>query len=158
MFYNKYYRPVTWKVFKKLRSSLLSFLIVRHPFERLVSAFESKLIRIANNHDREYFYNVDKYDEHWRPISNLCHICSRDFDFVIKYENFHREFESLIQYFKEFGRLPKEFKIGWINKAKNTFKYKGRDASEIYTQVSKSSNIVIGISILIAVVMKISNA
>ncbi|RXG67775.1 Carbohydrate sulfotransferase 12, partial [Armadillidium vulgare] len=169
-------KPVTYKVFKRLKSSLLSFLIVRHPFERLVSAFESKLIRIANNHDREFFYkyvidiithyrkndtnaitnnryqnvstlpvtnnttfdeptfeefvdyllnrSVDKYDEHWRPISNLCHICSYDFDFVIKYENFQREFESLIQFFKEFGRLPEEFKIGWINKAKNSFKYK----------------------------------
>ncbi|RXG69990.1 Carbohydrate sulfotransferase 11 [Armadillidium vulgare] len=170
-------RTMSSEIFEEYAPSLKSFLVVRHPFERLVSAFENKLINIQNNHDKEWFYkkyikkiitnyrqksnnspqdtdtksvrevrketeyeeptfeefinylldiNVQNFDDHWKPISIICHICSFNYDYVLKYEYFQQEIQALIQHFKDTGYLPQRFKIPWDNKVKNRTKTKDR--------------------------------
>lgn len=109
------------------------YLFVRHPFERLLSAFRNKLeersqrskyfqMRIgrdiikhyrfnASNHSLEYgndvtfeefaLYLIDRYvpsfNEHWKPISELCYPCLIKYDFIGKYETLYSDAEFLLK-------------------------------------------------------------
>ena len=93
-----------------LRSKLFTFIFIRHPFERIVSAYEEKFILHRNpefinavlnhNHMKRnndhvsfgQFVNfvidellMDSMSEgslHWWPYSKLCRLCEIDFSYV----------------------------------------------------------------------------
>lgn len=102
------------------------FLIVRHPLERLLSAYRDKLEHMQN---REYYYKrfgrriVLKYrqsgnmtrleptfaeflrfivrekyfDEHWMPYSRTCQPCTIHYDYILKFETLDRDENFFIQ-------------------------------------------------------------
>lgn len=114
-------------------TNFTKYLFVRHPFERLLSAFRNKLekpshgskyfrkrigrdiikhYRInATNHSLEYgndvtfeefaMYLTDHYvpafNEHWKPISELCYPCLIRYDFIGKYETLQSDAEFLLK-------------------------------------------------------------
>lgn len=105
-------------LFKNLNKTV-RFLIVRHPFERVLSAYRDKL---EHKDGREYYFRryglhikrvyrqhwQDKeeptfeeflsflaknmiFDEHWKPITVQCAPCTIQYDYVIKTESFTEE-------------------------------------------------------------------
>ncbi|XP_044743117.1 carbohydrate sulfotransferase 11 [Chrysoperla carnea] len=102
------------------------FLIVRHPFERLLSAYRNKLEGHKQSNSKYFQQRVGKYiikhyrndanetslkngddvtfaefvkyviaegndnrdqNEHWKPISQMCHPCALTYDVIGKYES-----------------------------------------------------------------------
>merc|ERR1712241_1638405 len=77
------------KNLNEVEKQALTFHVVRHPLERLLSAYRDKLESGKNSHysaiygkvSWQQFVNlvlstsVEKLDEHWRPISLLCSPC-----------------------------------------------------------------------------------
>ncbi|XP_072763609.1 carbohydrate sulfotransferase 14 isoform X2 [Anoplolepis gracilipes] len=103
------------------------FLIVRHPLERLLSAYRDKLEHIQG---REYYYrrfgrrialkyrqpgdnvtrleptfaeflrfivNEKYFDEHWAPYYRTCEPCALHYDYILKVETLDRDQNFLIQ-------------------------------------------------------------
>ncbi|EFN77771.1 carbohydrate sulfotransferase 11 [Harpegnathos saltator] len=102
------------------------FLIVRHPLERLLSAYRDKLEHMQG---REYYYKrfgrriAFKYrlpgnetrleptfeeflrfivkekffDEHWAPYYRTCEPCSVHYDYILKFETLDRDENFFIQ-------------------------------------------------------------
>ncbi|CAB0030438.1 unnamed protein product, partial [Trichogramma brassicae] len=97
-------------------------MVVRHPFERLLSAYRHKL---ENRQGQEYYYErfgkriVEKYrressnhtqaeptfteflnfivdeqepDDYWTPYNSTCYPCSIKYDYVMKFENLVDEY------------------------------------------------------------------
>lgn len=107
-------------------SKTKKFLIVRHPLERLLSAYRDKLEHMQN---REYYYkrfgrrivlkyrqsmNVTKleptfaeflrfivsekyFDEHWTPYYRTCEPCMIHYDYILKFETLDRDESFFIQ-------------------------------------------------------------
>ncbi|XP_011866721.1 PREDICTED: carbohydrate sulfotransferase 9-like isoform X2 [Vollenhovia emeryi] len=108
-------------------SKTKKFLIVRHPLERLLSAYRDKLEHMRN---REYYYKrfgrriVFKYrksgnttsrleptfaeflqfivsekyfDEHWTPYYRTCEPCTINYDYILKFETLDRDHNFFIQ-------------------------------------------------------------
>ncbi|XP_026290551.1 carbohydrate sulfotransferase 11 [Frankliniella occidentalis] len=111
-----------------------TFLIVRHPFERLLSAYRNKLeqksssskyfqTRIGrhiiktyrknpSNHSLQYGHDVTfsefatylgtengpggEYNEHWKPIHQLCAPCAIRYDIIGKYETLYDDADYLL--------------------------------------------------------------
>jgi len=99
---------------------------VRHPLERLLSAYRDKL---EHKQDREYYYKrfgrrialkyrqssnsrrleptfeeflrfivKEKYfDEHWTPYYRVCDPCAIHYDYILKFETLKRDQMFLIQ-------------------------------------------------------------
>ncbi|XP_022192121.1 carbohydrate sulfotransferase 11 isoform X1 [Nilaparvata lugens] len=118
---------------KYMLSTYRKFLFVRHPFERLLSAYRNKF---DQNHVRSSYFqsrfgryiiknyriNASKmslekgddvtfvefaayltgpenvtFNEHWKPISDLCRPCLLKYDFIGKYETLYPDSEYLLQ-------------------------------------------------------------
>lgn len=107
-------------------SKTKKFLIVRHPLERLLSAYRDKLEHMQN---REYYYKrfgrrivlkyrqsgnttrleptfaeflqfivSEKYfDEHWVPYYRTCEPCMVNYDYILKFETLDRDQNFFIQ-------------------------------------------------------------
>ncbi|XP_053675166.1 carbohydrate sulfotransferase 9-like [Anopheles nili] len=102
-----------------------SFIVVRNPFERLISAYEERLLgqihpyfknlshaiyKIYHPDGNEYGipsfqdftrYVIDQYhnnkpsDLHWRPINDLCTPCLARYDSIMKMESFTKDLDYL---------------------------------------------------------------
>ena len=114
----------TWKaMFTKIRKTvkpeqhkhpLISFFTVRHPLERLVSAYEHKVLR---NH-AQYLHNVTftqfltkfvirEHEEcpetnfcmniHWMPFITSCSYCDAEYTFVQKMETFDWDQDHILK-------------------------------------------------------------
>lgn len=130
--------------FQKL-SKTKRFLIVRHPLERLLSAYRDKLEHMQG---REYYYKRfgrrialkyrqsggnatrleptfaeflrfiahEKYfDEHWAPYYRTCEPCALNYDYILKVETLDRDQNFLIQDTKLFNYLYEVRHPGNIN-------------------------------------------
>ena len=110
-------------------------MVVRHPFQRLISAFENKfntsynsgfynsyapeiisrarsqINRTSSPNEKltfpefiKYIVNLDQtnfkraFNEHWRPISDLCFPCKIRFDFILKLESVETESNYLLKH------------------------------------------------------------
>ncbi|XP_018353081.1 PREDICTED: carbohydrate sulfotransferase 11-like [Trachymyrmex septentrionalis] len=113
------------KTYEKMNKTK-KFLIVRHPLERLLSAYRDKLEHMQN---REYYYkrfgrrivlkyresgnttrleptfteflqfivNEKYFDEHWVPYYRTCEPCMINYDYIIKFETLDRDQNFFIQ-------------------------------------------------------------
>lgn len=119
-------------------------LFVRHPFERLVSAYIDKALRPRS--EVKWFYKayfekipgvkaenrsptfsefvdfilrtpVRKWDEHWSPYYSRCQPCLLDYDFVGKLETADRDFPL---FFSEIGVDGRRFSRVHVSRRGNT--------------------------------------
>uniref|UniRef100_A0A0K2UGE8 Carbohydrate sulfotransferase n=1 Tax=Lepeophtheirus salmonis TaxID=72036 RepID=A0A0K2UGE8_LEPSM len=98
------------------KSNYTKILFVRHPFERLVSAFENKIHKPFSDYFRtrllkegmknlsfaafvDFILSKKPQDlnEHWAPQNLLCLPCHMDYDFIGKYENIARDSDFILQ-------------------------------------------------------------
>jgi len=97
------------KNLKEVEKQALTFHVVRHPLERLLSAFRDKLESGNNTHYYQTYGKVswsqfvslvlstspEQLDEHWRPISLLCSPCIT-WAQIIRMEHFAEDSEFLL--------------------------------------------------------------
>ncbi|XP_058065609.1 carbohydrate sulfotransferase 8-like [Anopheles bellator] len=121
----KFYPQLTRSALMHSMEHSFSFLIVRHPFERLISAFEDRLVSMRN----AYYSRVSRaiyeryhpggtgvisfrdfvqfiiedvaysrdLDVHWCPVNNLCTPCLVRYDLIIKLETYAQDVEVLLR-------------------------------------------------------------
>ena len=93
---------------KEVLENFFTFSIVRHPFDRLVSAYQDKvepggyvkhlLRKNYQNHDFETFLthviktvtlsDQKKPDKHWRPFEARCAVCQMNYDVIGRSETY----------------------------------------------------------------------
>lgn len=127
---------------KRMLNTFTKFVFVRHPFERLLSAYRNKF---ENNYVRSSYFqsrfgryivknfrpnpsksSLDKgndvtftefaayltapenttFNEHWKPVYNLCRPCLIKYDFIGKYETLYSDSDHLL---KLAGIFPSTF-------------------------------------------------
>merc|ERR1712032_1673461 len=71
----------------KVMQDTFRFMVVRHPFERILSAYRDKLEDLA----RDINTPVTKFDEHWMPIWMLCSPCIVKYEVIAKMETFSED-------------------------------------------------------------------
>lgn len=111
---------------KKLET-YTKFLVVRDPYERLLSAFRDKLERPGNNYFQKNVVSIvrkrfregqtdgvegitfsqfvsflnsrkwGEYDEHWRPFTQTCFPCGIRYDVIGKYETLVEDSERFLR-------------------------------------------------------------
>ena len=136
------YRDMGLKIFKnnlnyvshqeaeQMLKNYFTFLFVRDPMERILSAYKDKLLKDNQAFRRTFGRNIIKrfrpnatkyaletgsvvtfseftnyllatnvrvYDEHWRPLDNLCHPCAVKYDFIGHYEDLAEEAPYLVK-------------------------------------------------------------
>ncbi|XP_070539006.1 carbohydrate sulfotransferase 11-like [Ptychodera flava] len=92
--------------------SYFKFLFVRHPLERLLSAFRNRFESYAHpavksqpgsfstfgtfvNFLSDSYYGGMSFNIHWRPVVDLCKPCQISYDFIGHYETLHDDFDFL---------------------------------------------------------------
>ncbi|XP_052873379.1 carbohydrate sulfotransferase 11-like [Anopheles cruzii] len=122
----------------------LSFLVVREPFERLISAYEERLLGQLHPYFKNLSHQIYKLyhddgiedgipsfqdfaryvvyqfrnrkdsDLHWRPINDLCTPCLARYDFIMKLETFGQD----LAYFANETHLQGKIKRVQMNHAR----------------------------------------
>ncbi|XP_042227741.1 carbohydrate sulfotransferase 11-like [Homarus americanus] len=104
-------------------ATFTKFIIVRHPFERLLSAYRNKVegpkrTRYQGSpfrYVKKYRSNATQTDitwpefvtylinggyvrnNHWRPYGTRCHLCAIDYDIIAKYETLVKDSEEFLR-------------------------------------------------------------
>ena len=102
----------------KMIENYTKIITVRHPLDRLRSAYYNKFVQIhfvsnksyqsgidayrANKSDTskdmhfdefvKFITNNNKYNSHWNTYNSLCHPCAIKFDFIIHLETMNTDF------------------------------------------------------------------
>ena len=97
-----------------LSNQPISFAVVRHPFTRLVSAYQDKIVdkgypQLKNKTFAEFLDVVieqsascpstkscDKMDLHWRPYDQICSFCQVNYTVISKLETFDADREMIL--------------------------------------------------------------
>ena len=120
------------------------FVVVRHPFDRLVSAFNDKFINIKYRPDiiariKRRFHTggdvtfeefvsflSDSYeigsDMHWEKYENICRPCSVKYDFILKLETVKQDLPELLRnLFRDdtYNKMSINY-LPMMNKSKNS--------------------------------------
>ncbi|KAK4305064.1 hypothetical protein Pmani_023029 [Petrolisthes manimaculis] len=120
-------QPYSASVLQKKLETYKKLVVVRDPYERLLSAFRDKLERSGNNYYETNVASVIKkrfrgkqkdgdegitfsqfvkflntrkqgeYDEHWRPYSHTCFPCGIRYDIIGKYETLVEDSERFLR-------------------------------------------------------------
>ena len=108
-----------WKIYKK-KNKILTFTFVRHPFVRLVSAYQFLIVEnqakylyghhpwikkwYKKNHSFSSFvnlvlqkYKVNFVNGHWVPFYTHCNLCEVDYDVIGRMETFSDDFRFIIK-------------------------------------------------------------
>ena len=108
-----------WKIYLR-KHNLLTFSFVRHPYERLVSAYLYLIVEnqakgliqyhpwtkkwYMKNHSFPSFVNLvlEKYkmnfvNGHWEPLSTHCHYCEVDYEVIGRMETFSDDVRYIIK-------------------------------------------------------------
>lgn len=120
-----YPRPSKEELIEAMNHSL-SFIVARHPFERLVSGYRDKILGALKGsfHDkmgkainRKYnrshvkkpsfsdfvrfildtFEETGTMDMHWSPAYSFCNVCQMNFTMIVKFETFERDQAYLLE-------------------------------------------------------------
>eukprot|EP00095_Tigriopus_kingsejongensis_P006855 maker-scaffold176_size284796-snap-gene-1.18 protein:Tk06855 transcript:maker-scaffold176_size284796-snap-gene-1.18-mRNA-1 annotation:"carbohydrate sulfotransferase 11-like" len=104
----------------------LSFIVARHPFERLVSGYRDKILNALKGsyHDKmgkeiqrrygrakfrkptfpdfvryilEVYETTSEMDMHWTPTFSFCNVCQLNFSMIIRFETFNRDQDFIVQ-------------------------------------------------------------
>ena len=151
--------PDDWNEYLKM-NKMLSFSFVRHPFERLVSAYKDKVLSnegeffrgsilpsvanewYQNNHSFPSFVefilngykNRTVSNVHWNPYSGNCNYCSIHFDVIGRMETFNED----VKYIFLKNNIEKDLSITQTTANKNSAKSKTATTTEEYfKQLSK---------------------
>ncbi|ELT98704.1 hypothetical protein CAPTEDRAFT_191752 [Capitella teleta] len=91
---------------REILKDYYAMLIVRHPLERLVSAFRDKIKRMTSY---DYILSEDKAsrDPHWKLMSAMCFPCDIDYDFVGKVETLNDDMRTFQKMFQDAPILQK---------------------------------------------------
>lgn len=125
--FKQHYNKKNGDIFFQQIRNTVKFIVVRHPFERLLSAYRDKLEHMQ---DREYYYKrygqyithryrakqsnltnpepsfieflrfiakEKHFDEHWIPYVHSCQPCSIDYNFILKFESLTDEYNYFIK-------------------------------------------------------------
>ncbi|XP_037781898.1 LOW QUALITY PROTEIN: carbohydrate sulfotransferase 11-like [Penaeus monodon] len=124
-------QKLTRSQIQKKLETYTKMIVVRHPFERLLSAYLDKFVVSGNSYYMKnfarpimkkfrgddsqvpetgdgltfggfvrYVISLKKYsyfDEHWKPISELCYPCAIRYDVIVKYETLIEDSERFLR-------------------------------------------------------------
>ena len=160
-----HFKSVFNKKLCEMKKHYYTFLFVRHPFERLVSAYRNKPLQpypdghffintfgkhiiktfrknstVTNNTctfnefvefliDKAANKGSNSFNEHWKPQSLLCDICTPGFDFIGKHETLIEDSRIMLNELKVASR--------YVFPENNTDLYKTR-TSDIYEQYMRN--------------------
>ena len=138
---------------------MLSFSFVRHPFERLVSCYNDKVLGnngtffrkkfpgwfngwYRDNHSFPSFVDLilNKYktvkisNVHWNPISSHCNYCDIEYDVLGRMETFNED----VKYIFLKKNLEKDLSLSQATSSKNSAQSKTEEITkEYFNQLSK---------------------
>ena len=101
-------------------SAYVKFLVLRHPFDRLLSAYYNKIADMGNkkkwnlkrrNMKKDFKTDPISFPEfaeavlggghsdiHWNPYAHRCNVCEIEYDYVLRIENFARDFDTFLDH------------------------------------------------------------
>uniref|UniRef100_F6TJT5 Carbohydrate sulfotransferase n=1 Tax=Ciona intestinalis TaxID=7719 RepID=F6TJT5_CIOIN len=131
----------------------MTFFITRHPFERLVSAFNDKLtikslkykyMRILRTGEISFVQFVryiikeykegrgDQLDVHWLPQVKLCHPCQLNYDYIMRFETLANDSSRLLEYLQWDRKEDSKIKLSVQKSATQT-----EDTKVAFGQISQ---------------------
>ena len=159
---NKLISPEGWRYYM-IKNKMLSFSFARHPFERLVSAYKDKVLKIDKFLRMNWFQKVYSYvyrnwykknnsfpsfvdlilnkyknmkisNIHWESITNNCNYCDIEYDVIGRMETFNDD----VKYIFQKNHLEKDLPLSMVTVSKNAAKLKTSNVTaEYFSQLSK---------------------
>ena len=96
-------KTITSKAFANFleQHHILTFSFVRHPFERIVSAYKDKVLNEKRFHRGSFSEFIDEFvltkdNIHWRPFQSRCNFCAISYHVIGRMENFNDDVKYII--------------------------------------------------------------